>query len=174
MRSPRSTWNEGSSQGRRKVGDVDNFVRLFIKSSLAWLGCGVVLGVAMAAHPLWIIYRPAHVHMNLLGFVTMMIFGVGYHVLPRVAGAPLRWPRLGMVHWWLANVGLASMVTGFFLLPSFDAPGRAVLVAGGTMAASGAFCFIVNIWRTVDLGSARAAAVKIQARTALPLKNAIV
>jgi hypothetical protein len=79
-----------------------------------------------------------------------------------------------MVHWWLANAGLASMVTGFFLVPSFDAAGRAVLVAGGTMAAVGAFCFIVNIWRTVDLGSDRAAAVKLQGRTVLPVKEAIV
>ncbi|HZK78058.1 MAG TPA: cbb3-type cytochrome c oxidase subunit I [Gemmatimonadaceae bacterium] len=153
---------------------MDPFVRLFIKSSLAWLGCGVVLGVAMAAYPLWIIYRPAHVHMNLLGFVTMMIFGVGYHVLPRVAGAPLRWPRLGMVHWWLANLGLASMVTGFFLIPSFPSAGRVTLVTGGSMAAAGAFCFIINIWRTVDLGTARAAAVKVQRRTILPVKEAIV
>ena len=153
---------------------MDNFVRLFIKSSLAWLGCGVILGVAMAAHPLWIIYRPAHVHMNLLGFVTMMIFGVGYHVLPRVAGAPLRWPRLGMVHWWLANIGLASMAMGFFLLPSFPLPGRITLVIGGSMAASGAFCFIVNIWRTVDLGSARAEAAQLKGRSGLPVKEAIV
>lgn len=153
---------------------MDPFVRRFIKSSLAWLGGGVVLGVCMASHPLWIIYRPAHVHMNLLGFVTMMIFGVGYHVLPRVAGAPLRWPRLGMVHWWLANLGLASMVTGFFLLPSFESQGRIVLIAGGTMAACGAFCFIINIWRTVDLGTERAAAAKLQRRTVLPVKEAIV
>ena len=153
---------------------MDNFVRLFIKSSLAWLGCGVILGVAMSAHPLWIIYRPAHVHMNLLGFVTMMIFGVGYHVLPRVAGAPLRWPRLGMVHWWLANVGLALMASGFFLLPSFPPAGRATLVLGGSAAASGAFCFIVNIWRTVDLGTLRAEAAQLKRRGGLPVKEAIV
>ena len=153
---------------------MDDFVRLFIKSSLAWLGCGVILGVAMAAHPLWIIYRPAHVHMNLLGFVTMMIFGVGYHVLPRVAGAPLRWPRLGMVHWWLANIGLASMASGFFLLPSFPLAGRVTLVIGGSAAASGAFCFIVNIWRTVDVGTARAQAAQLKRRGGLPVKEAIV
>ena len=152
---------------------MDQFVHWFIKSSLAWLGGGVILGVAMAAHPEWIIYRPAHVHMNLLGFVTMMIFGVGYHVLPRVAGAPLRWPRLGMIHWWLANTGLALMVAGFFLLPSLSAIGRVTLVTGGSMAASGAFCFIVNIWRTIDLATSRAVSAKIQARKVLPVKQAI-
>ena len=49
------------------------FVRWFIRSALVWFGLGVTLGLCMAAHPAWIIYRPAHVHMNLVGFVTMMI-----------------------------------------------------------------------------------------------------
>ena len=55
---------------------MDWFVRRFMKSALAWLGLGVTLGVAMAAHPFWTIYRPAHMHMNLLGFVTMMILAL--------------------------------------------------------------------------------------------------
>ena len=65
------------------------FVRRFIRASLIWLALGNTLGLCMAAHPAWIIYRPAHVHMNLVGFVTMMIFGVGYHVVPRFTGNPL-------------------------------------------------------------------------------------
>ena len=148
------------------------FVKWFIKSSLTWLGGGVTLGVAIAIWPRLIVYRPAHVHMNLLGFVTMMIFAVGYHVLPRIAGAPLRWEWLGPVHWWLANVGLALMVTGFFVLPS-SAMGRWILAPGGTLAAIGAFCFIVNIWRTVDVASTRAANAK-RARKGLPVTEAIV
>ena len=43
----------------------------------------------MAVRPAWAVYRPAHVHMLLLGFVTMMIYGVAYHVVPRFAGFPL-------------------------------------------------------------------------------------
>ena len=148
------------------------YVKWFMKSSLFWLGSGVTLGVAMALWPQLIIYRPAHVHMNLLGFVTMMIFAVGYHVLPRIAGAPLRWEWLGPIHWWLANTGLALMVTGFLVTPSSPVVGRWLLAPGGMLAASGAFCFIVNIWRTVDIASARASA----ARTGkgLPVKQAIV
>ena len=88
------------------------FVRAFIKASLAWLGLGVTLGVAMAAQPAWIVYRPAHVHMNLLGFVTMMIYGVAYHVLPRFSGHPLHRRGLAGAHWVLANLGLATMVAG--------------------------------------------------------------
>jgi cbb3-type cytochrome oxidase subunit 1 len=151
---------------------VSPFVKWFIKSSLTWLGGGVTLGVAIAIWPRLIVYRPAHVHMNLLGFVTMMIFAVGYHVLPRIAGAPLRWEWLGPVHWWLSNVGLALMVAGFFVLPS-SAMGRWILAPGGTLAAIGAFCFIVNIWRTVDVASTRAANAK-RARKGLPVTEAIV
>jgi hypothetical protein len=71
---------------------VDWFVKRFLQSALVWLGLGVSAGVAMAVHPQWIIYRPAHEHMNLLGFVTMMIFGVGYHVVPRFFGHPFDGP----------------------------------------------------------------------------------
>ena len=53
---------------------MDWFVKAFIKASLAWLVLGVSLGVAMAVRPAWLVYRPAHLHMALLGFVAMMIF----------------------------------------------------------------------------------------------------
>ena len=69
----------------------------------------------MAAHPVWTVYRLAHVHMMLLGFVTMMIYGVAYHVLPRFSGHPLWSPRLAGWHCWSAQLGLALMVTGFVL-----------------------------------------------------------
>ena len=49
---------------------MDWFVKAFLKASLVWLVLGVTLGVAMAAHPVWTVYRPAHMHMVLLGFVT--------------------------------------------------------------------------------------------------------
>lgn len=151
---------------------MDWFVRWFVKSGMAWLGGGVTLGVAMAAHPAWIIYRPAHMHMGLLGFVTMMIFGVGYHVLPRFAGSPLHWRRLPGVHWWIANAGLALMVTGFMLRPSLSQPGQIALVAGGALSATGAFCFIVNIWRTLDDASARAKAAESMKDRGLPVTRA--
>src|SRR6266508_2985065 len=113
---------------------MDWFVRAFIKASLAWLGLGVTLGVAMAAHPAWLIYRPAHLHMNLLGFVTMMIFGVAYHVLPRFSGHPLHSRRLAGLHWGIANLGLAIMVAGFVLAPQSGVRAIPLLAAGGTLS----------------------------------------
>lgn len=129
---------------------MDWFVRRFVKASLVWFGLGITLGAVMTVRPALIIYRLAHVHMNLLGFVTMMIFGVAYHVIPRFSGHPLHSRRLAGAHWWLSNVGLALLVTGFALAPHIGNSNRPILAAGGLLSAAGGFSFIVNLWRTID------------------------
>jgi len=131
---------------------MDWFVKAFLKASLVWLGLGVSLGVAMAVHPSWAVYRTAHLHMNLVGFVTMMIFGVAYHVIPRFTGHPLHSPRLAVAQWWVANAGLALFVAGFVLLPhmTFGAAARGVVAAGGAVSAVAAYIFVYNVWRTID------------------------
>ena len=96
---------------------MDWFIKAFIRASLLWFTLGIALGLAMAAHPLWVVYRPAHAHMNVVGFITMMVFGVGYQLLPRLFGGGLWSRHLAIAHLWLANIGLALMVTGFMLAP---------------------------------------------------------
>lgn len=131
---------------------MDWFVKAFLKASLVWLGAGVSLGVAMAIHPPWTVYRTAHFHMNLVGFVTMMIFGVAYHVIPRFTGHPLHSRRLAVAQWWLANAGLALFVSGLVLLPhtAFGPPARGIVAAGGVLSAVAAYIFVYNMWRTID------------------------
>jgi len=129
---------------------MDWFVKRFVQSALVWLGLGVTLGVAMAVFPLLVVYRPAHMHMNLLGFVTMMIFGVAYHVIPRFFGHPLHSRVIAGAHWWISNSGLALMVAGFILRPHLGPTALPFLGTGGVLSAIGAFAFIFNIWRTMD------------------------
>lgn len=129
---------------------MDTFVIRFIKASLFWFGLGVSLGVAMAVAPRLVIYRPAHMHMNLLGFVTMMIYGVAYHVLPRFSGHPLHSRKLAVTHWWVSNVGLALFVTGLILVPHLDRGAAPIEGTGAALSALGAYLFIYNAWRTVD------------------------
>ncbi len=128
------------------------FVRAFMRASLVWLALGITLGLCLAAHPAWIIYRPAHVHMNLVGFVTMMIYGVAYHVVPRFTGNPLHSRTIAGWQWWLANAGLAAMTTGFLLQPHLGRPGTTFLIAGGVLETLGAYLFVYNIWRTIGRG----------------------
>lgn len=135
---------------------METFVRGFIRASLVWLGVGVLLGISMAFFPgRALAYRPAHVHANLLGFVSMMIFGVAYHVVPRFTGNPLHDRRLGPVHLVAANLGLALLVAGWIVRVWAFAAGDAMVRAGGAASAVGVGLFIYNIWRT--LGPAPAA-----------------
>jgi heme/copper-type cytochrome/quinol oxidase subunit 1 len=135
---------------------MEPFVVRFIRSSLVWLGVGVLIGVAMA---LWqsqaIVYRPAHMHANLLGFVSMMIFGVSYHVIPRFTGNPLHNRRLAGVHFLVANLGLALMVGGWLTRASLPGASPYPLRIGAALSTVGAGLFIYNIWRT--LGTVEAA-----------------
>ena len=129
---------------------MDWYAKAFIKASVAWLAFAVSLGVAMAFHPPWLVYRPAHLHMALLGFVAMMIFGVAYHVIPRFAGNALRSRALATIHWWLANLGLLGIVVGFFARPHVGTAATGILGVGGISAAAGAYAFAYNLWRTMD------------------------
>lgn len=124
-----------------------------MRASLIWLALGVTLGVAMAARPAWRVFRTAHLHMNLTGFVTMMIFGVAYYVVPRFFGRALHDRRLALGQWWLSNVGLGGMVAGF-MMQAYAIPGWTVfLVTGGVLQAVGAYAFVYNIWRTIGAAS---------------------
>ena len=142
------------------------FVKAFLKASLAWLALGVTVGVAMAAHPVWTIYRLAHVHMMLLGFVAMMIYGVAYHVIPHFVGYRLHRPALAGAHWWLANVGLALVVGGFATRVLQPSLGTVVLAAGGLLSAVGAYLFVYVLWRTID-GPAQLRAASARAARAV-------
>jgi cbb3-type cytochrome oxidase subunit 1 len=126
------------------------FVKAFLKSALVWLALGALLGLAMILHPAWLVYRPAHLHMNLLGFVTMMIAGVAYHVIPRFTGHPLASRRAAGAHVWLANAGLSLMVAGFGLQGRGVASWQLLLGLGGALSAAGVALFIVTLWRTID------------------------
>lgn len=144
------------------------YVKAFIRSSLVWLAIGVTLGLAIAVHPAWIVYRPAHAHLNVVGFLTMLVFGVGYQLLPRLFGHPLRWPRLASAHLVLANLGLAGMVLGFVVAPEVPNAGRWPLAIGGALFAVGALCWVANLWRTFDAADAKQRARAGFVRPSLP------
>ena len=134
---------------------MDGFAKAFIRASLLWFVGGITLGLAMAVHPAWVVYRPAHAHMNLVGFVVMMIFGVGYQILPRFFGHPIHSRGLAIAHVWLANLGLAGLVGGFLIAPHIGSASIPVTASGGMLWALGAYGFVYNMWRTFDAAERR-------------------
>ena len=56
-----------------------------------------------------------HSHLNMLGWVSMMIYGVGYHILPRFMGRPLYSNKIGEAQFYLANISLVGMLLFYSL-----------------------------------------------------------
>ncbi|NJD76458.1 MAG: hypothetical protein FIB08_05095 [Candidatus Methanoperedens sp.] len=79
----------------------------FAWASLIYLMIGSTMGVVMVLTSLPLI--PSHAHVLLIGFVSMMIFGVGYHLLPVFAGTDLYSLRLAEIQFWLQNIGLIGL-----------------------------------------------------------------
>lgn len=100
------------SEMAREIGRL----RDFTVASVVYLALGTSLGGLMAVAPTLIgQITSIHVHLNLLGFVGMMIYGVSYHVVPRFTGRKLYSEGLPRIQFWLANVGLVGMALGFFM-----------------------------------------------------------
>jgi len=126
-------------------------VRGFLRSAVVWLAVGLLLGIWMALDPArGGLLRPAHLHALLPGFVLFMIFGVGYHVLPRFAGRPVPWARGPMFHLGLANAGVVFLVGGFLVRASWPAASLVFLPIGGLLVTAGAFLFIHAVWRLTE------------------------
>jgi cbb3-type cytochrome oxidase subunit 1 len=129
---------------------MERFVMGFLRAAIVWLVVGTSLGAAIAMMPAWLVYRPVHLHLLLLGFVVMFIAGVAYHVVPRFTAAALYSNRLAMVHLWVANVGLVLLACGFIARVQHPAIAPALLAMGGLLSASGAYLLAWNLWRTLD------------------------
>ncbi len=111
----------------------------WVRLALVYFLVAVALGVAMAAshdHRL----RGVHVHLNLLGWVSMAITGWIYQQFP--AAAANRWAHL---HFWLYQLGLPAMMGALAGLllghPAFE---PAVAVSSIVVLAAIAI-FVVNV-----------------------------
>ncbi len=129
---------------------MDWFVRAYLKASLVWFSLAILLAVAMAVVPTLTMYRTAHLHIALLGFVTQMIYGVALHVIPRFFGQPLVYRRMAEVQFWTSQLGLGLLALGFAARIQGFRGASAMVAVGGTLSAVAAACFVINIWRTID------------------------
>jgi cytochrome c oxidase cbb3-type subunit 1 len=126
---------------------MDKFAKAFVKASLIYLAIGVVTGFIMIAYPdIRFTLTRVHTHINLLGFMAMMIYGVGYHILPRFMGRPLYSPRLANIHVWLANITLIGLSISWILESSLGGIWYILAILFGLGQAISVFIFIINLW----------------------------
>ncbi|MBI2265855.1 MAG: hypothetical protein HYU64_11885 [Armatimonadetes bacterium] len=119
---------------------------------MIYLTAGILAGLGMAFEPNWLPFLLApHAHLNLVGFVSLVIFGVAYHILPRFRGRPLWSDSLALWQFRLANVGLVGLVVvwiakGFYSGKMLDH----ILGTFGLVLTVSFILFVVNIWKTLE------------------------
>ena len=129
---------------------MDKYAKAFVKASLTYLGIGTLLGVLMDIWPdIRFTFSRIHVHILLLGFMAMMIYGVGYHILPRFMGRPVYSHRLGNVQVWLANITLLGLSISWILEATVGGFWHYLAVLFGMGQGAAIFVFIVNLWKSM-------------------------
>lgn len=109
----------------------------FMLVAVISVSLGMIWGMQMAAsedHAM----RSAHAHLNLVGWVTMAIFAVYYHLVPE-AGAR----SLARVHLGVAVVGVVLMVPGIAMANSGGSPG--VAIAGSLVSMASMLIFLATV-----------------------------
>lgn len=117
---------------------LDN--RLFMLGAMIYLmlgGLGLVInGALLSDGPA----RPVALHLVTVGFMLMLVYGLGAHMLPRFTGNPILmgvwpWIQMGLVH-----AGLLAYSTGFLVGVYL------VVIAGGALIWLSLLVFTVRIW----------------------------
>lgn len=115
----------------------NKFLRLGALSALV----GMALGVWMGANETFTL-RPVHAHVNLLGFASMMLFGLFYRAFP---AAGRGW--MPMVHFVLSVVGFLILMPSLTLMllgkPLFM-PG---MIASEIMLVASIALFVVIVFK---------------------------
>ena len=82
-----------------------------------------------------------HAHINLVGWVTLALFGVFYHIYPTVSES-----TLAAIHFWTANLSVLALNIGLWLF--FEQKGGFLLIRAGTVLVLLSFLlFLVLMWR---------------------------
>ncbi len=125
----------------------NNFLRLGVLSALV----GMSLGVWMGANEDFVL-RPVHAHINLLGFASMMLFGLFYRAFPAAARG---W--LPMAHFALSVLGFLILMPTLALMllgRPFFVPG---LVASEIMLVLSMLLFVIIVFMATMKKEAAAA-----------------
>ncbi|MBI5562893.1 MAG: hypothetical protein HY894_08620 [Deltaproteobacteria bacterium] len=131
---------------------MSNITVWFIRCAMIYFLLAVLLGIMMSLTGPVFPYMQIHVHFNLLGWMSMMVFGVGYHILPRFSGKPLWNEPLSYWQLWLANAGLIGMAIGWWV--SSRGMGNTALFAASIVEAASIFLFVLNMMKTIKAAPA--------------------
>ncbi|MBI5097608.1 MAG: cbb3-type cytochrome c oxidase subunit I [Nitrospirae bacterium] len=130
---------------------MEKIVVWYLRMSIIYFIAGALIGLVMILSPGETgYYVSSHTHLNLLGFMSMMIYGVGYHILPKFSGRNIYSPMIMHLQFWIGNAGLTGMVAGWLVLRGdvshFSQP---VLILSALLSLTSVVLFAFNILKTI-------------------------
>jgi len=101
---------------------------------------GIVMGATMD-----FTIAPAHAHLNLIGWVTMALYGTFYALAPN---AP---QKLAWATFWLNNVAIIVMFPSLSMVLKNGAASSFVLplILSEFVGVAALLCFLVSVWSVV-------------------------
>ena len=120
---------------------MSNISGNFIKVAVLFALVGMALGIHMATsgnHD----QHAAHAHINLVGWVTLMLFGLFYKAYPQAAEG-----KLALAHFWLSVVGAVIINVGVYLIYSGMPEADPVAGIGSIFVILGMASFAVNVYK---------------------------
>ncbi len=131
---------------------MERIIVWYLRMGVIYFVLGAMLGTTMLLRPDESgYYLSAHVHLNLLGFMSMMIYGVGYHILPRFSGRTIYSPLLVRIQFWAANAGLAGMAISwpFIAGDKFTFFFSQLLIVSAFCSLTAIILFAINLLKTI-------------------------
>jgi cbb3-type cytochrome oxidase subunit 1 len=118
--------------------------KTFLKIASVYFTIGVLVGLTMGIiHDFR--FTSVHAHINLLGWVSMAIFGLIYHFYPHAAKT-----KLAKTHFWLHNIGLPAMMIGIAVqMLTGSGAALAVTIVGSMGLVIGVILFTINLFRNI-------------------------
>jgi hypothetical protein len=127
-----------AQKGRKKMLKI-----WFLRLAAIYFVIGVSFGYAMSVTENFVL-MPVHAHINLLGWVSMALFGLIYSAWPAAATT-----RLAKVHFALYNIGLPIMMVGLSVFLTGTKQAGPAIGLGATLVVIGILCFVINLFRQV-------------------------
>jgi cbb3-type cytochrome oxidase subunit 1 len=86
------------------------------------------------------VLAPVHAHLLLLGWASLALAGLVYHLYPAASTT-----RLARIHFWLHNLGLPVFMVGLGLVLTGSEVGLPATVVAAIAVLIGLFVFAANV-----------------------------
>ncbi len=116
----------------------------FLKISGVYFLIAVLLGLTMGIIHNFA-FTSVHAHLNLLGWVSMALFGIIYSIYPQAGKT-----TLAKTHFWLHNLGLPVMQGALFLqILTSNGAFTVGIIIGSIIVVFGILLFVINLFKAI-------------------------